>query len=142
MNARAAMRLLGSGVAVLLVASLAPRAQAQGYPERPITVAVSYTAGGPSDISGRALAEAASKILGKRVNVENRAGAGGTLGTTSMAQTAKPDGYLLAQTTIPVLRLPHMHKMAFNPVNDLTWIIAVAGYQFGVVVREIGRAHV
>jgi tripartite-type tricarboxylate transporter receptor subunit TctC len=117
-------------------ALLAPmQARSQGFPDRPLTLLVPYTAGGPTDISSRALAEAAGRILGKRIAVDNRPGAGGALAAANMAQNAKPDGYTLAVAPITVLRFPHISSTSFNPISDLTWIIGLAGYQFGVVVR-------
>jgi tripartite-type tricarboxylate transporter receptor subunit TctC len=122
-------------VVVLGLTTVVLHAHAQGYPERPVTLLIPYTAGGPTDISSRAAAEAVSRILGRRMTVDNRAGAGGALAASNMAQSARPDGYMLAVTPITVLRLPHISNVAFNPVTDLTWIINLAGYQFGVVVR-------
>ncbi len=119
----------------LVLAAAALQAYAQGYPERPITLLIPYTAGGPTDISSRVAAEAAARVLGQRITVDNRPGAGGALAAMNMAQSARPDGYTLAVTPITVLRLPHISNVAFNPVTDLTWIINLAGYQFGVVVR-------
>ena len=64
---------------------------AQTFPDRVINLVVPYSAGGTTDITLRALADLASKHLGQRVIVENRAGAGGTLGPAWMANQ-KPDG--------------------------------------------------
>lgn len=111
-------------------------AHAQGqYPAKPITLLVPWAPGGGTDLVLRALAEAAAKHLGQRIVVENKPGAGGALAAQHMAQTAKPDGYVIAQLPLGVFRLPHMTTTTFNPVNDLTWILNVAGYQFGTSVR-------
>ncbi|MBC7780413.1 MAG: tripartite tricarboxylate transporter substrate binding protein, partial [Proteobacteria bacterium] len=48
---------------------------------------------------------------------------------------ARPDGYTLSQMPISLFRIPHMQKVAFDPVNDFTWVAMVSGYTFGVVVR-------
>lgn len=112
------------------------RAQTTGaYPDRPITLICPWTPGGNTDIALRALAEATSRQLGKRLIIENKPGAGGALGAQGMAANAKPDGYTLSQIPLGVFRLPHMVKTTFDPLNDLSWIINVAGYQFGVSVR-------
>ena len=109
---------------------------AQGqYPSRPITLLVPWVAGGGSDIALRALAESVGKQLGQRVVVENKPGVGGALAAQHMAATAKPDGYTVSQLPLGVFRLPHMVKTAFDPINDLTWILNIAGYQFGTSVR-------
>jgi tripartite-type tricarboxylate transporter receptor subunit TctC len=128
-------RLIRTIVTGMLLAVAASQAYAQPYPERPITLLIPYTAGGPTDISSRVAAEAVSRVLGKRLTADNRPGAGGALAASNMAQSARPDGYTLAVTPITVLRLPHISNVAFNPITDLTWIINLAGYQFGVVVR-------
>lgn len=104
------------------------------YPSRSITLLVPWTAGGPTDIALRAFADAAAKQLNQRIVVENKPGAGGALAAQQMAASAKPDGYTLAQLPLGVFRLPHMVKTPFDPINDLTWILNVAGYQFGVSV--------
>ena len=114
----------------------APLAHAQGaFPNKPITLIVPWPAGGSTDRHHRALAELAGKILGQNVIVENRPGAGGTLGPGQMAQTAKPDGYTIAQFPLGMLRNPQMQKVAWDPINDFTFIIGVSGYTFGFVVR-------
>ena len=119
----------------LALAAAASQVHAQSYPERPITLLIPYTAGGPTDVSSRVAADVVSRVLGKRITADNRPGAGGALAASNMAQNARPDGYTLAVTPITVLRLPHISNVAFNPITDLTWIINLAGYQFGVVVR-------
>jgi tripartite-type tricarboxylate transporter receptor subunit TctC len=110
-------------------------AQAQGFPERPVTLIVPWPAGGGTDVAMRALAEATSKHLGQRINVENRPGASGTIGPAWMAKNGKPDGYVVSQLPITVFRLPHMTKTEYDPIADFTYIINLTGYTFGVVVR-------
>ena len=107
---------------------------AQGYPSRPVTLIVPWPPGGSTDLSMRALAILAEKPLGQRIVIENRPGVSGTMGAQQLAQSAKPDGYTVAQMPITVFRLPHMTKMAFDPMADFTWIIHLTGYTFGVVV--------
>jgi tripartite-type tricarboxylate transporter receptor subunit TctC len=115
---------------------VAPCAQAQEkYPAKPITLLVPWAPGGGTDIVLRVLADAASKQLNQRIVVENKPGAGGALAAQHMAATVKPDGYTIAQLPLGVFRLPHMTNTTFNPITDLTWILNVAGYQFGTSVR-------
>jgi len=121
--------------ALLFVLCVAPTAQAQTFPSRPVTLIVPWAAGGTTDISMRALATAAEKHLGQSIVVENRPGAAGVLGPMQMASAA-PDGYTVAQVPITVFRYPFMRKTSFDPANDLTYIIGLAGYAFGVVVRK------
>ena len=116
-----------------LVAPLAG-AWAQGFPDRPITLIVPWPAGGSTDRHLRTLAEIAGRNLGQSIVVQNQPGAGGTLGPGTMAQNAKPDGYTIAQFPMGMLRLPHMQKTAWHPINDFTFIIGVSGYTFGFTV--------
>jgi tripartite-type tricarboxylate transporter receptor subunit TctC len=111
-------------------------AQAQAYPSRPITLIVPWPAGGSTDRHHRALAEIASKHLGQQIIIENKPGAGGTLGPSTMALTAKPDGYTISQYPMGMLRIPHMNKVQWSPINDFTFIIGVSGYTFGFVVKS------
>jgi tripartite-type tricarboxylate transporter receptor subunit TctC len=81
---------LAAGATTLPVLPLLVRAQT--YPTRPVTMVVPFAAGGPSDVTGRIVAQRLSEVLGKQVLVENPSGAGGTLGSTRVAK-APPDGY-------------------------------------------------
>jgi len=121
----------GAGLAPLGLA----RAQSPTYPNRPVTMIIPWPAGGSTDRHLRALAEIASKHLGQPIVIENRPGAGGTLGPSTMAQTAKPDGYTIAQFPLGLLRLPHMQKANWDPLTDFTYIIGVSGYTFGLTVK-------
>jgi tripartite-type tricarboxylate transporter receptor subunit TctC len=123
-------------LATCAAALLVPAAvRAQAYPSRPITLIVPWPAGGSTDRHHRALAEIASKHLGQSIVIENKPGAGGTLGPGTMGLTAKPDGYTIAQYPMGMVRLPHMQKTPWHPLDDFTFIIGVSGYTFGFVVR-------
>ncbi|MEN3381677.1 MAG: hypothetical protein V7608_1721, partial [Hyphomicrobiales bacterium] len=85
--------------AILLASALAlfaGLAQAQQFPTRPVTLIVPWPAGGSTDIGMRALASATEKHLGQSIVIENKPGAGGTIGPANMAAGAKPDGYTVA----------------------------------------------
>src|SRR5205085_7593305 len=82
----------------------------------------------------RALARATEKHLGQAIVIENRPGVGGALAPVQMAATAKPDGHTVAQIPLTVFRYPFARKTTFDPANDLTYIINLSGYTFGVVV--------
>ena len=94
-------------------------AQAQGFPSRPVKLIVAFPAGGPTDITMRALADNASKILGQPVIIDNKPGAGGTLPAQQL-QTAQPDGYTLAQIPLGVFRLPYTTQINWDPVKDIS----------------------
>ncbi|MCX7660893.1 MAG: tripartite tricarboxylate transporter substrate binding protein [Caldimonas manganoxidans] len=130
MKRRHLLQALG-GSAVAL--GVAPWVRAQAFPSRPITLMIAFPAGGPTDVTMRVLADNASKILGQPVVIENRSGAGGTLPAQAL-QSAKPDGYTLAQIPLGVFRLPYTTKINWDPVKDITYILCVTGYAFGVVV--------
>jgi tripartite-type tricarboxylate transporter receptor subunit TctC len=105
------------------------------FPNRPITLLVPWPAGGATDHTLRLLAELASRHLGQRVLVENRAGAGGTL-AMPLLQQAAADGYTIAQLPQPVFRAPWMQRLLWDPIRDTTPIIQLSGVTFGVVVPE------
>jgi tripartite-type tricarboxylate transporter receptor subunit TctC len=110
-------------------------AKAQAYPNRPVTLIVPWPAGGSTDRHLRGLAEIASKHLGVPIVIDNKPGAGGTLGPSTMARGAKPDGYTIAQYPLGMLRYPHMQKVAWHPIDDFTFVCGVSGYTFGFVVK-------
>jgi tripartite-type tricarboxylate transporter receptor subunit TctC len=121
--------------AALVLGSIFGPARAEDFPSRPVTLIVPYAAGGTTDIGLRALASATEKHLGQSILIENRPGVGGVLGPMQMASGAKPDGYTISQIPITVFRYPFTAKTTFDPLADLTYIISVSGYTFGVVVK-------
>jgi tripartite-type tricarboxylate transporter receptor subunit TctC len=108
-------------------------AQTAAYPNRPIKYICPWQAGGSTDAVMRVIAESASKILGQPIIIENKGGAGGTLGANELVN-AKPVGYTLSQLPQAVFRIPHMQKTQFNTLTDFTWIACLTGYTFGLVV--------
>ena len=121
----------------LVLAALAAPAlvRAQAFPSKPITLIVPWPAGGSTDRHLRTLAEIAAKHLGQNILVDNRPGGGGTTGPGTMALTAKPDGYTIAQFPMGMLRVPHMQKVPWDPLKDFSFILGVSGYTFGFTVR-------
>lgn len=107
--------------------------RAQAFPTRPIRYVCPWPAGGSTDVVIRAFAESAARILGQPVVVDNKPGAGGTLGANEL-MTAKPDGHTLAQLPYGVFRIPHMQKVPYDTLRDFTWIACLTGYTFGLVV--------
>jgi tripartite-type tricarboxylate transporter receptor subunit TctC len=106
----------------LCVGLIAPAANADTYPSRPITLIVSFEPGGSTDISARAIAQELSVQLKQPVVVENRGGAGGRIGTR-LAALSKPDGYTLlwgsgsSLTAAPVLYANQEHVATLVPVS-------------------------
>jgi len=120
-------------LAAASLAAPALTARAQAFPAKPIRLVIAFPAGGPTDITMRSLADNAGKILGQPVVVENKPGAGGTLPAQQL-QTSAPDGYTLAQIPLGVFRLPYTTKINWDPVKDISYVINVTGYAFGIVV--------
>ena len=125
-------RQLSCVLLVLLV--LGGQAMAADFPTKPITLICPYPAGGSTDVIARPLAEAAGKILGQPVLVENKGGGGGAVGTGSIIGK-EPDGYLLSIVVTSLHRAAHINKLSFDTVKDVTPIIRVGGYLYGVLVR-------
>lgn len=123
--------ILGLVASLLVMAG----AQAQQFPAKPVTLIVPWPAGGSTDIYFRKLGEITQKHLGQNLVIENRPGGSGNNGPSNMAKTAQPDGYTISQLTISAFRAPHMQKVDWNPVTDFTYIIGLAGYTFGIVVK-------
>jgi tripartite-type tricarboxylate transporter receptor subunit TctC len=114
----------------------AARAQS-AWPSQPVKLLIAFPAGGPTDITMRVLAENAAKLIGQAVVVENKPGAGGTLPAQALQQ-AKADGHTLAQIPLGVFRLPYTTKIAWDPVKDISYILGITGYAFGIVVPAEG----
>jgi tripartite-type tricarboxylate transporter receptor subunit TctC len=112
------------GVLFSLCAFTFSAACAQPYPTKPVRLVVTYTAGGPADIAARALAQKLAEMWGQQVVVDNRAGAGGIIGTELVAKAA-PDGYTLLHGTaagliinpLLVKKLPYDTFRDFAPVS-------------------------
>ncbi|HEU4351090.1 MAG TPA: tripartite tricarboxylate transporter substrate binding protein [Burkholderiales bacterium] len=114
---------------------LAAAAQAQQFPTKPVTLIVPWPAGGSTDIYFRKLGQITARHLGQPLVIENRPGGSGMNGPATMAKTAKPDGYTISQLAITAFRVPHMQKVDWDPIADFTYIIGLAGYTFGIVVK-------
>ena len=125
-------RILGLAAGLLLASA----AQAQQFPSKPVTLIVPWPAGGSTDIYFRKLGEITAKNLGQALVIENRPGGSGMNGPATMAKTAKPDGYTISQLAITAFRMPHMQKVDWDPLTDFTYIIGLAGYTFGIVVKS------
>jgi tripartite-type tricarboxylate transporter receptor subunit TctC len=131
--ARGLIRELLSVAVVCVVA--AGSAIAQPYPSRPIRMIVPYSAGGANDIPSRIMAQKLPELLGQQVVVDNRPGAGGLIGTDTVAKAA-PDGYTLLATATPHVIFPHVHKkLPFDALKDFAPIMQFGGQPYALTVH-------
>ena len=116
---RSALQFLAAGAA----GSLALPGLAAGWPDKPIKIIVTFPPGGASDIVARVMAEQLGKLLGQPVVVDNRPGAGGTIGGAAVASAA-PDGHvLMLSNTTPIALGPFtLDKQPYDPVEAFTHI--------------------
>ena len=119
-----------------LLLALAPLAIAQPYPNKPIRVIVPFAPGGNVDITARLMAPGLQEALGQPVVVENKPGAGGTIGADAVAKSA-PDGYTLlmgSNSTFSVA--PSLYpKNPYNPLADFAPVAMIASAPFVLVVN-------
>jgi len=102
--------------------SMTPAVAADAYPNKPITLVVPFSAGGPTDAVARLIAVPMGKDLGQTVIVENTVGAGGTIATTRVARAA-PDGYILYLHHMGMATAPALYKkLPFDPMKDFEYI--------------------
>lgn len=120
----------------LTAAALAPVAvQAQGYPNRPIRLVLPFSPGGTTDTPGRIIAQRLGEALGQPIIVENKPGAGSTIGTDFVAK-AKPDGYTLLLTSTTHVLSPHLYKhLPYDPLKDFEPVTLVASGPYVLVVN-------
>lgn len=123
-------------VLVLVAAALAaapPGARAE-YPERPITLIVPWAPGGSTDLTGRALAQAAEKILGQPIVIVNKPGAATMLGMTELAG-ARPDGYTIGTLSSTTYMHPlRGRQVSYDPLKSFTYISYYGDNLIGIAV--------
>ncbi|MCT9069979.1 Bug family tripartite tricarboxylate transporter substrate binding protein [Cupriavidus gilardii] len=112
------------------------RALASGYPSKPIRMVVPFPAGGPTDIVARPFAQSLGEALKQSVVVDNRGGAGGSIGA-GMVATAAADGYTLLMGTVgtSAINASLYKNLSYHPVKDFTPIAAVATAPVAIVVH-------
>jgi tripartite-type tricarboxylate transporter receptor subunit TctC len=114
------------GVVPLVLLSLSGNASGQDYPTKPIRMVVAYPAGGVVDFVGRQIAQKMAVSMAQPVVVENRVGAGGTIGTEATAKSA-PDGYTVLVVFDTHAVNPHVYKsLRYDTFKDLTAVSLVA----------------
>ncbi len=114
---------------------LAANAIAQGYPSRPVRIVIPLSSGGTTDVPGRIIAQRLSETLGQQFFVENRPGAGGTIGTDFVAKS-KPDGYTLLLMATPHVITANLYKnLPYNTLADFVPVIRIASGPYVLTVH-------
>ena len=123
-------------LAVFIALSMIAFANAQNYPAKPVRIIVPFPPGGGTDIVARAVAQKLGESLGQTFIVDNRSGAGGTVGSEAAAK-APPDGYTLAIATSSTHGVaPSLYtKLAYDPITDFAPVTLVATTPFVLVVH-------
>lgn len=113
-----------------------PAVLASDYPNKPIRMLVPFSAGGPTDGLARSLAKNLGEVLGQPIVVENRPGAGGSIGVDAVAKAA-PDGYTIGMAHTGTTAInPHLYpKHPYDPRRDLTPITPIVSYTNVLVVN-------
>src|SRR5450432_2305377 len=117
--------------------ALAPVVQARdAWPSRNVTFVVPYAAGGYTDLVGRLIARYVESALGKTVVVDDRAGAGGIVGTQAVANAA-PDGYTFCVCSVGAISVaPFAQKVGYDPIKDLAPVGVVSTIVQAVIVKK------
>lgn len=113
-----------SCAAFLAIALFTGNALAQKYPNKPIRIIVPYAPGGGADVVARVISQKLSEVFLQPVVVDNRSGAGGTIGS-EIAVRATPDGYTLAFVSGAYTTGAALHKLPYDPVNDITPVVMI-----------------
>ena len=122
--------------AALLLAGCAGVAAAQAYPSKPLRMVLPFPPGGPTDITGRLIAQKLSEQMGQPFVPENRPGAAGNLGLEIGAKAA-PDGYTITLTAPPIVVSPALYaKLNYDAIKDFAPISLVAAIQNIMVVHN------
>jgi tripartite-type tricarboxylate transporter receptor subunit TctC len=116
MNNPRAWLLTTAGLVFAMLAVTNPAA-AQDYPVRPVRLIIPFPPGGSNDVVGRLIATHLGERLGKQVVVDNRSGAGGVIGTETVAKSP-PDGYTLLIISMAHAVNPWLYKLAYDPIKD------------------------
>lgn len=125
-----------STVAAALLAVLPVAAAAQAYPAKPIRLIVPFAPGGPNDVIGRIVGQKLTEAWGQTVVIENRGGAGGTIGVDAGAKSP-PDGYTIIMGGSSNLTVaPSLYaKLPYDPLHDLAPVSNVAFVPYVVTVN-------
>jgi tripartite-type tricarboxylate transporter receptor subunit TctC len=128
--------LLCASLAVGLLGMQSPAVAQAAWPDKPVTMVVPYSAGGPTDVVARMLAIPMGKSLGQTVVVENTVGAGGTIAPARVAK-AKPDGYTILIHHMGMATAPALYKkLPYDPLKDFEYIGQVMDVPMTLLSRK------
>jgi tripartite-type tricarboxylate transporter receptor subunit TctC len=135
---------LALGLSLLAATALGSAAQAQTFPERPVTLVIPFAAGGSTDVVGRVIANKMSDILGQQIVVQNVGGAGGSLGAGNVVR-ADPDGYTILMGTVATHALnplilkskPYDAEKDFTPISLLVLVPNVLAVNPELPVKNV-----
>ncbi len=124
---KAPLKAAAFAITTLFATGLAPqlRAQSTSYPNKPIRIVIPFAAGGFSDIVGRLVGQKLSESLGQPVVADNRAGAGGVIGTDIVAKSA-PDGYTLLLSSFNHVVNPSLLNPPYDSIKDFSALSLIA----------------
>jgi tripartite-type tricarboxylate transporter receptor subunit TctC len=111
--------------ALAVLIGFAPIVHAQDWPNRPVRLIVPFAAGGSTDVAARLVAEYLTRSLGQQVFVENRTGANGNIGIEATAKSP-PDGYTILIAPDAIASNPHVYKVNYDALKDLTPVIQLS----------------
>ncbi|MBR1286056.1 hypothetical protein JQ597_28795 [Bradyrhizobium sp. AUGA SZCCT0177] len=129
-------KLIRSVLAAALFSLAGTQANAEGFPSKPVRILVPYAAGGAVDVLARTVGQSLSKIWGQQPVIENRPGAGGTIASQTLTQSA-PDGYtlILVASGHPLNQFFYP-KLPYDTFKDFTAISEIAASPLAIVVSK------
>jgi tripartite-type tricarboxylate transporter receptor subunit TctC len=129
-------KLASLPLAIAFILALAASVSAQDYPTKPIRMIIPFPPGGGSDVTGRVVATALGERLGKQVIVDNRAGAGGVIGS-ELAASAPKDGYTLLMVSLAHTVNPWLYDLSgrYDPIKSFAPVAVIAASPVILVVN-------
>ena len=135
MNKKSRRQILANAAMALVALCVGSSAQAQAYPNKPVTIVVPFVAGGSTDVTARAIGQKLTTQFGQQIIVDNKPGGGSTIGVAYVAK-APPDGYTLLFTTISMaINASLRPKLTYDSIKDLQPIIQISSLPLVLVIN-------
>src|SRR5882672_647200 len=119
--------------AMISLTGTATAQTADTYPNRPVRLVIPFVPGGSNDIVGRVIAAQLSERMGKSVVVDNRGGAGGTIGTDTVVRS-QPDGYTLLVISVAHPINPALYKLPYDSIKSIVPVVMIGSGANGLTV--------